>query len=258
MATFLFDEIIFGPVKSRRLGVSLGINLLPDNSKFCTFDCVYCECGWTPKKQSKPELPSRQLVKETLEGKLQGMKDNNTKPDNITFAGNGEPTIHPEFEGIIEDTIEIRDRLFPKAQISVLSNATQLHRQKVIHSLKKVDQNILKLDSAVLDTLRMINRPIKPIQMDRLVEQMQLFEGQLIIQTLFIKGEYEGEYFDNTTTEEIDAWLELVKKITPKSVMLYPIDRDTPASKLEKVKPEILSKIAQQVEELGITALYYP
>jgi wyosine [tRNA(Phe)-imidazoG37] synthetase (radical SAM superfamily) len=258
MATFLFDEIIFGPVNSRRLGVSLGINLLPDNSKFCTFDCVYCECGWTPKKQHKPQLPPRELVKTKLEAKLIEMMANGTPPNNITFAGNGEPTIHPDFEGVINDTIELRDKHCPEAQISVLSNATQLHKTKVVESLKKVDQNILKLDSAIPATINAINRPLKDLTVEELVEKLKQFDGKLIIQTLFIKGEYEGDVFDNTTEEEVSAWLKLVEEIKPESVMLYPIARDTPAEKLEKIDSAVLSKIAEQVEDLGINAIYYP
>ncbi|MDP3432619.1 MAG: radical SAM protein, partial [Bacteroidota bacterium] len=160
MSTFLFDQIIFGPVKSRRLGVSLGVNLLPTDSKVCSFDCIYCECGWTPRKREKKAvLPTRALVKQKMEEKLLDMIRNNEFPDVITFAGNGEPTLHPEFEGIIDDTIELRNLLTPKARIAVLSNATMLHKSSVVRALLKVEDNIQKLDSAFEETIRRIDCP---------------------------------------------------------------------------------------------------
>ena len=256
MATFLFDKIIFGPVKSRRLGVSLGINLLPNDSKYCTYDCVYCECGWTYKNH-KAKLHSRGEVYKALDTMLQQMQSDGNPPDNITFAGNGEPTVHPDFEGIIKDTIELRDKHFPKAKISVLSNATQVHKETVMRALKMVDQNILKLDTANDDLLRIINRPTGKLDTRTIVERLKKFEGDLTIQTMFIKGSYNGDNFDNTTPKEVAAWLELLKEIKPKSVMVYPIERDTPTNGLFKISKTELEEIGSQVRAIGIETFVY-
>jgi len=257
MGTFLFNEIIFGPVKSRRLGVSLGINLLPTDYKFCTFNCVYCECGWTLKADKKIKLPSREEVKTELEKVLKEYVDSKKVINSITFAGNGEPTIHPNFAEVIDDTIELRDKWMPNAKISVLSNASQLKKQKVTGALKKIDRNILKLDAGTKETYRKINQSQKHIRFDDIVDYLKNFDGNLIIQTLFVRGSHEGNYFDNTTEEEVNAWLKLLVEIKPQSVMLYPIERDTPIKNIEKIDKETLRNIAQRVEELGINTDVY-
>jgi wyosine [tRNA(Phe)-imidazoG37] synthetase (radical SAM superfamily) len=252
MSTFLFDQIIFGPVKSRRLGVSLGVNLLPTDSKVCSFNCIYCECGWTPKKrEQKAILPTREMVKQKMEEKLTEMVESNELPDVITFAGNGEPTLHPEFEGIIDDTIELRDRLTPKARIAVLSNATMLHKPAVIRALLKVEDNIQKLDSAFEETIRKIDCPTTHFKLNDVVENLKSFNGKVIIQTLFLRGNCNGETIDNTTEPEITEWLKLVAEIKPSQVMIYTIDRDTPATGLEKVKLPELQQIASRVKKIG-------
>ncbi len=254
MATFLFDKIIFGPVKSRRLGVSLGINLLPTNTKICSFDCIYCECGRNPKKdRQKSKLPSRGEVKVRLEETLLKMVTENQLPDVITFAGNGEPTLHPEFAGIIDDTIELRNQYTPKARIAVLSNATMLHKIPVFEALKKIDDNIQKLDSAFEKTVELLDCPNKNFNLQKVVEQLIAFDGKVTIQTMFIRGSYKGQTIDNTKEEEISAWLELLKKIKPEQVMIYTIARDTPIDTLEKVPISDLNKIAGQVEKIGFS-----
>jgi wyosine [tRNA(Phe)-imidazoG37] synthetase (radical SAM superfamily) len=252
MSTFLFDQIIFGPVKSRRLGVSLGVNLLPTDSKVCSFDCIYCECGWTPKKREKKAvLPERGRVKREMQEKLTQMIELNELPDVITFAGNGEPTLHPEFAGIIDDTIELRNQLAPKARIAVLSNATMLHKPSVIRALLKVEDNIQKLDSGIEETIRKIDCPAANFNLKNVVENLKLFGGKVIVQTLFLRGNFKNEIIDNTTENELSAWLKLVAEIKPLQVMIYTIDRDTPATGLEKVKLVELERIAAQVRELG-------
>ena len=254
MSTFLFDQIIFGPVKSRRLGISLGVNLMPTDSKVCSFDCIYCECGWTPKKREKKAiLPSREIVRQKMEEKLMEMVESNELPDVITFAGNGEPTLHPEFEGIIDDTIELRNRLAPKARIAVLSNATMLHKVSVVRALLKVEDNIQKLDSGFEETIRKIDCPASNYSLKAVVENLKLFDGKVIIQTLFLRGNFKGEIIDNTTEDEISAWLKLVTEIKPSQVMIYTIDRDTPATGLEKVKLDQLELIASRAHEIGFT-----
>lgn len=253
MATFLFDQIIFGPVRSRRLGVSLGINLLPTDSKVCSFDCIYCECGWTPKhREKKAVLPIRDDVRERLVEKLTQMAENGELPDVITFAGNGEPTLHPDFAGIIDDTIALRNQICPKARIAVLSNATMLHKTSVIGALLKVDDNIQKLDSAFEETIRKIDCPNSGFKLDDVVNNLKSFGGRVTIQTLFLKGKFKDEIIDNTTEQELSAWLSLVAQIAPRQVMIYTIDRDTPAAGLEKAKVEELQQIAQRVREMGI------
>lgn len=254
MGTFLFDKIIFGPVKSRRLGVSLGINLLPGRKKVCNFNCIYCECGWSQSVESEGGyLPRRSEVYEALASRLQEMKVKNQNPDVITFAGNGEPTLHPEFQGIIDDSIKLRNEFFPKTKIAVLSNSSTITRPSVKDALLKVDMNILKLDSAFDLTIRTHNQPRVNIKVDELIENLKKFDGRLIIQTLFLKGSYNGKNIDNTTPEEISAWLEALKKIKPSEVMIYTFSRETPVgSLLNKVPVEELRKIAAKVENLGI------
>ncbi|MDO5497301.1 MAG: radical SAM protein [Alistipes sp.] len=250
--TSLYDNIIFGPVHSRRLGLSLGINLLPIESKLCNFDCIYCECGWNEEHRGRARFNSRHDVATMLEQVLQQMLLDGTPPDVITFAGNGEPTMHPDFEAIIDDTIAIRNRLCPAAKISVLSNATQLHREDVVRALRRVDNNILKLDSAFDSTVQLINKPVGSYSVERVVRGMKRFEGELIVQTMFLRGEYLARRVDNTTAEQVDAWLKLIAEIRPCQVMVYSLDRDTPCPTLEKVSREELQEIAQKVEALGI------
>jgi wyosine [tRNA(Phe)-imidazoG37] synthetase (radical SAM superfamily) len=253
MSTFLFDQIIFGPVKSRRLGISLGVNLLPTDSKVCSFDCIYCECGWNPRnREKKAILPTRGEVRQKMEEKLTTMILNNELPDVITFAGNGEPTLHPEFEGIIQDTIQLRNRLTPKARIAVLSNATRLHKPGVIRALLKVDDNIQKLDSGIEDTIRKIDCPSSNFNLTTVVENLKSFQGKVIIQTMFLRGKFKEEIIDNTTEAELMEWIKLIAEIKPSQVMIYTIDRDTPAPELEKVNLEELQQIAQRIQDLGI------
>lgn len=254
MPTFLFDKIIFGPVKSRRLGVSLGINLLPSTKKVCNFNCIYCECGWTGASEIKGEkLPSRKEVFEALDLKLSAMKEKGQAPDVITYAGNGEPTLHPEFPGIIDDSIKLRNKYFPKAKIAVLSNSTAITRPEIKKALLKVDQNILKLDSAFDLTVRIHNQPGVNIEVEKLIKDLRAFKGQLIVQTLFLRGTFKGKNIDNTTPEEISAWLKALKKIRPSEVMMYTISRDTPeGGDLKKVPLSELKRIAALVNELGI------
>ncbi|MCK5777085.1 MAG: radical SAM protein [Bacteroidales bacterium] len=257
MSTFLFNEIIFGPVSSRRLGVSLGVNLLPTDYKFCTFNCVYCECGWTLKADKKIKLPSKENVKTELEKVLKDYSKKGKEINSITFAGNGEPTIHPEFDVIIDDTIELRNKWMPQANISVLSNASQLNKPNITKALKKIDKNILKLDAGTEKTYQLINKAQKHIKFDKIVDYLKNFKGNLIIQTLFIKGEFEGKKFDNTSDKEITAWLALIEQIQPETVMLYPIARDTPTDNLTVINQETLNKIAGKVQSLGIATEVY-
>jgi wyosine [tRNA(Phe)-imidazoG37] synthetase (radical SAM superfamily) len=254
MATFLFDDIIFGPVKSRRLGVSLGINLLPTKRKICNFNCIYCECGWTRDiKKAVSHLPSRTEVYSALDQKLSEMKANGQSPDVITYAGNGEPTLHPDFPGIIDDSIILRDKYFPGARIAVLSNATTITNPLIKAALLKADKNILKLDSAIDSTIKIHNQPRLDIKAEDLITNLTMFNGRVIIQTLFIRGVYNGTIIDNTTPAEINAWLNALERIKPSEVMIYTISRDTPeGGQLKKVPLKELREIAALVESIGI------
>ncbi len=253
MSTILFHEIVFGPIHSRRLGSSLGMNLLPYDGKLCSFDCIYCECGYNKDFRTKTKLPDRENVKAALEDKLIQLQQQATPIDVITFAGNGEPTMHPQFAEIIDDTIQLRDKYYPNARISVLSNGMHIGKEKVFKALMKVDNNILKLDSAILDTVKLIDRPNSPsYSVEKQIELFKRFDGNFVMQTMFVTGSHNGKIVDNTTDEEISAWLDAVKQTHPREVMIYTIDRETPEKNLEKVPIEKLKEIGRKVEELGI------
>ncbi len=258
MSGFLFNEVIFGPVKSRRLGVSLGINLLPTNYKYCTYNCIYCECGWNKKHEAGHlPLPKREEISKLLKQKLEELKNDGIKPENITFAGNGEPTIHPDFSAIIDDTIAIRDQYVPEAATTVLSNASLSHKTHIYEALLKVDNNILKLDAGSNTQFHRINLPNSNTTIENLVDHLCSYKGNLIVQTLFLKGTHKGEIIDNTSDEEVNLWLGHLKKIKPKMVMIYPIDRETPAQDLYKIPNEKLMEIAARVNKLGIETEVY-
>ncbi len=258
MAGFLFNRIVFGPVKSRRLGTSLGINVLPLGYKYCTFNCIYCECGWTLHNEIQSEhLHSRMEVKTELENALRQMHDAGDTIDAITFAGNGEPTLHPEFSGIVDDTLELRNIWMPDAKVSVLSNATFLDHQEVFNALLKVDNNILKLDAGTQEMYELINNSLEKSDLESMVNQLVKFNGKLIIQSLFVKGTVNGIPVDNTTANEIEHWLGHISRIRPQSVMIYPIHRATPGEKLEVVDPACLAEISAKVQALGIPSQVY-
>lgn len=248
----LFTSIVYGPIHSRRLGVSLGVNLMPTNTKLCTFDCVYCECGWN-QPVSHPQLPTREQVRDALKAQLQNL---NTPLNVITFSGNGEPTLHPDFLGIIQDTCELRDLYCPEAKISVLSNSTQLMREDVVEALRLCDNRILKLDSAIDDTMRLIDQPVNPnLSVKQIVERLQQFDGDFTLQTCFLRGEYQGQIIDNTTSEELQAWYQIIEVLHPKQVMIYVIDRTTPLQTLSKVPAEQMQQIAQPLRDKGIDVI---
>lgn len=254
MQTILFHSTIFGPIHSRRLGTSLGVNLSPRDGKVCSFDCLYCEAGFNAQGPGKAGLPSRDEVRTLLDEKLRAMKEAGESLDVITFSGNGEPTMHPDFEGIIDDTIALRNRYFPDVKVSVLSNSTRLDRHGVIRALRRVDNNILKLDSAITPTLQTLDRPGDPsFDANRAIDLIAPFGDQCIIQTMMVRGEYCGKTVDNTTPTEISALIDAYIRIKPHEVMLYSIDRATPAKHLQKVSLPELNAIAQRIRrEAGV------
>lgn len=248
----LFNTIVYGPIRSRRLGVSLGINLMPITAKLCTFDCVYCECGWN-QAVSHPTLPTREEVREALARQLTSMNDS---LDVITFSGNGEPTLHPDFLGIIQDTCALRDMYCPTAKISVLSNSTQLGRSEVVEALLLCDNRILKLDSAIDTTMRLIDQPVNPqLTVEQICQWLSYFEGDFTLQTCFLRGEYEGQVIDNTTPAELAAWYAVIERLRPKQVMIYVIDRATPLQTLSKVPAVEMEAIAAPLRDKGIAVI---
>lgn len=252
MSTIIYPSPIFGPVHSRRLGVSLGINLMPGDGKVCTFDCVYCECGFNADHRPRLRRPTRKEVRAALEARLQDMQANGPAPDVLTFAGNGEPTAHPHFAEIIDDTLALRDRYFPSAKVSVLSNSTMLHRPEVVDALRRIDNNILKLDTVDADYIRRVDRPTGAYDVKQVIEQLKAFHGHLIIQTMFMKGTHDGISVDNTGDRYVLPWIETVKQIAPSQVMIYTIDRETPDKHLEKASHEELDRIAALLRESGL------
>lgn len=253
MQTVLFHSTIFGPIHSRRLGVSLGVNLSPDDGKTCTFDCLYCEAGYNAQGTGTTGLPPRDVVRVMLEERLRSMSEAGQTLDVITFSGNGEPTLHPDFEGIVDDTLSLRDRYFPAAKVSVLSNSTRLDRDEVCRALARVDNNILKLDSAVDTTMRALDRPVSAsYSVAKAMEGLKRFAGQCIVQTMLTRGEHDGKRVDNTTQAELDALIGAYKAIGPREVMIYSIDRKTPEQSLEHVGREELEAFGRRVrEEVG-------
>lgn len=250
--TIIFPSPIFGPVHSRRLGVSLGINLLPDGGKVCNFDCIYCECGFNADRHSKQSLPTREKVRMELEARLLDMRLNGPFPDVLTFAGNGEPTVHPHFPEIIEDTLVLRDKYFPEAKVSVLSNSTFIHRPAVFEALNKIDNNILKLDTVDEAYIRELDRPTGKYSIVSIIEGMKAFKGNCIVQTMFLKGVYNDKDMDNTSDKYVLPWLESVKEIAPSQVMIYTIDRETPGHDLQKATHEELDRIAELIKGEGM------
>ena len=248
MSTIIYPSPIFGPVHSRRLGISLGINLMPADGKICTFNCIYCECGLNEDFRPSLPRPTREHVAERLEAKLQEMAAEGQLPDVLTFAGNGEPTCHPHFAEIIGDTIRLRDQYCPNAKVSVLSNATMIHRQSVHDALMRVDNNIQKLDTVDPLYINKVDQPVIPYDVHQVIERLKAFQGHVIIQTMFMRG----NSVDNTGEEFVGPWLEAVKAIMPQQVMIYTIDRETPTQGLLKATHEQLDAIRDRVIEAGI------
>jgi wyosine [tRNA(Phe)-imidazoG37] synthetase (radical SAM superfamily) len=255
---FLWDKIAFGPIQSRRLGSSLGINVLPTTVKICSFDCIYCECGWTLEKNMDSALFfSVEDITGAIEAKLLQCRATQTHIDSITFSGNGEPTLHPNFYQIIDNLIVLRDKYYPKTVITCLSNATQLANESVFNALKKIENPILKLDAVTEPLFQIINKPLIQISVKEVIKQLQQFNGDFILQTLFLKGAIDGQIFNNASEPHLSLWLEVVQQLHPKKVMLYSLDRNTPAQGLEKISFEKLEEIARQVKMLGVSAEAY-
>lgn len=252
----MFGEVVFGPVASRRLGTSLGINLLPTGSKLCNFNCVYCECGWNGRRETaSPGFCRREDVSAGLRKAAVALRQKGTVIDTITFAGNGEPTMHPAFADIVKDTLQIRDLLFPASKVAVLTNATLLNRRNIVEALKSVDLRILKLDAGTEEMFAAINKPGSRRTLRWIADHLHYFNGDFIIQTMFIEGNVSGIDLNNTTSEHLSEWLRLVAELRPSQVMICSIDRATAAEGIKKVPKEKLDEIASMVNAMGIRAM---
>ena len=243
----LREDTVFGPIKSRRLGNSLGINLLPREGKICNFDCIYCECGWNKDGRGDTRIPSAAQVRSALEDKLTALLLDGTRVDSITFSGDGEPTLNPEFPAIIDDTLRLRDTFCPEAKVSVLSNATRVHVPEVFEALKKVDNPILKIDAPTDELAARINNPAPGYSVRRVVEALKRFEGDFILQTMFLSS----RDFDSSSPEVLLPWMDIVRELKPREVMVYTIDRPTPAEGLVKFTPEQMHSLVAPLLEEG-------
>jgi wyosine [tRNA(Phe)-imidazoG37] synthetase (radical SAM superfamily) len=252
MSTVIYDSPIFGPIHSRRLGISLGINLLPKGGKFCSFDCIYCECGLNSERRTKNPLPTADEVVETLESKLQELSAEGITPDVLTFAGNGEPTLHPAFPEIVERVKQVRDIYCPSAKMSILSNATQIRRPEIREALMHFDNNILKLDTVCPEYINLVDQPQGHYDVEKQIRCLEQFRGHCIIQTMLMKGQYNGHNLDNTGEAYIAPYLQALQRIKPRAVMLYTLDRETPVAGLQKADADIMNAIAERIRELGI------
>lgn len=253
----LFNDILFGPIKSRRFGNSLGINLLPVNSKYCNFNCVYCECGWGTEPLTKNNLPQKEAIKDSLLNGFEKLKQQGITIDTITFAGNGEPTMHPDFNEIVTLVVHLKNRYFPSTPIAVLTNGTLLHKKEVQEALQKVEKRIIKLDAGTEKIFRLIDNPLSKNNLDWYVNNIKKINFQFTIQSMFLKGNINGKIIDNTSDSEIKHYIKLVKELNPKDVMLYTIDRTPASAEVHPVEKEKLEKIKMKLEKNGIKASIY-
>ncbi len=242
-----FDEIVFGPIFSRRLGSSLGVNLLPSKGKLCNFDCVYCECGWNKDGKGDGRFPRLPEIEKALEEKMSRTAAEGTGVDSITFSGNGEPTMHPDFPEVIDVTLRLRNRYFPDAKVSVLSNATLIGRKSVADALMKVDNPILKIDASSDELVRRINKPVGSYSLAEVVENLMKFDGRFVLQTMFLRS----PEFDTASAEALDAWMDIVRKVKPREIMVYTIDRETPDRSLGKYTVEEMTEMVQPLIDEG-------
>lgn len=242
-----FDQIVFGPIFSRRLGSSLGVNLLPSIGKLCNFDCVYCECGWNKDGKGDGKFPALSDVERALEEKMSRAAEDGTRIDSITFSGNGEPTMHPDFPEVIDMTLRLRDRYFPDAKVSVLSNATLIGRRAVAEALMKVDNPILKIDASSDELIDRINKPVGKYCLSEVVENLMKFDGRFVLQTMFLRS----PEFDTASAEALGAWMDIVRKLKPREVMVYTIDRETPDKSLGKYTVEEMTEMVRPLMDEG-------
>ncbi len=243
------EETVFGPIFSRRLGSSLGINLLPERGKICNFDCIYCECGWNRDGRNDTVLPTAEKVRTDLERMLVKLVKEGTPVDSITFSGDGEPTLNPEFPQIIDDTLRLRDQHYPQAKVSVLSNATRVHLPQVFNALRRVDNPIMKIDAPTNELIEKINMPAPGYDVARVIEALKRFEGDFVLQTCMLRG----NGFDSSRPEVVEGMMDIVRLLRPREWMVYTIDRATPMQGLEKFSPAEMKALVRPIIDEGIT-----
>lgn len=243
------EETVFGPIFSRRLGSSLGINLLPERGKICNFDCIYCECGWNRDGRDDTVLPTAEKVRTDLERMLQKLVAEGTPVDSITFSGDGEPTLNPEFATIIDDTLRLRDQYYPRAKVSVLSNATRVHLPEVFAALRRVDNPIMKIDAPTNELVSKINLPAPDYDLARVIEALRGFGGDFVLQTCMLRS----PDFDSSSPEVILPLLDIVRQLRPREWMVYTIDRPTPMQGLQKFTPQEMKSLVQPIIDEHLT-----
>ena len=241
------EELVFGPIHSRRLGSSLGINLLPREGKLCNFDCIYCECGWNKDGRTQEKLPDAGQLQAALEGKLRTCKVQGAGIDSITFSGDGEPTLNPWFPEIIDVTIALRDKYYPEAKVSVLSNATRIGKDEVFKAMRKVDNPILKLDAPTDRLVALINQPQGSYHVEDVVRNLERFEGDFVLQTMFLRS----KGFDSSSPEVLEGWMDIVRRLRPREVMVYTLDREAPAEGLEKLTVAQMEEMVKPLLDEG-------
>ena len=242
-----FDEIVFGPIFSRRLGSSMGVNLLPSKGKLCNFDCVYCECGWNKDGVGDKMFPELEDIEKALEEKMSKAAAEGVAVDSITFSGNGEPTMHPDFPQVIDVTLRLRDRYFPDAKVSVLSNATLVGRKRIADALMRVDNPILKIDASTDELIKKINKPVGAYRLADIIDSLKGFEGRFILQTMFLKS----PDFNTVAHDDLERWMDIVRELKPREVMVYTIDRETPDKSLAKYSVEEMRTMVQPLIDEG-------
>ncbi len=242
-----FDDIVFGPIFSRRLGSSLGVNILPSKGKLCNFDCVYCECGWNADGVSDKKYPSLSDVASALEVKLAELSKAGAAVDSITFSGNGEPTMNPDFAAIVDVTLQLRDRFYPAAKVSVLSNATLAWRDDIFSALARIDNPIMKIDAGTDVLVTAVNKPVGKYSVDKVVESLRRFDGNFVLQTMFVRS----KEFDTTALEALSRWMDIVRELSPREIMIYTIDRETPDKTLQKYSVEEMTSFVQPLLDEG-------
>lgn len=242
-----FEDIVFGPIRSRRLGSSLGVNILPAHGKMCNFDCVYCECGWNRDGAGDKAYPRLADVAAALEKRLGELSQQGIPVDSITFSGNGEPTMNPDFAAIVDKTIQLRDRFYPSAKVSVLSNATMVGRESVFDALKKVDNAIMKIDASTDELIEKVNKPTGVYRLETVIEGLKKFEGNFVLQTMFLRS----DEFDTSAPEALDRWMDIVRELRPREIMVYTIDRETPDKTLGKYTVEQMAQMVRPLLDEG-------
>ena len=249
--------ITYGPVQSRRLGLSLGINLLPTEYKLCSFNCLYCQYGWTKKVTFAPgerlkDLPSVDAVAAALETALAELSRDHRTMDAISICGNGEPTLYPALAEVIVKVKRIRDRYQPRARVAILSNSSTVGDHAVRAALDLLDVKIMKFDAGSEEMFRQLNHPAAPVYMGEIVAGLKALK-KIFLQSCFVQGRVT-----NADPDSVAMWIDKVREIHPLSVQVYTLDREPADKRIEKVSRTTLAWIADAVRwRAGLPAEVY-